>query len=50
METFHPPLQTLRASNMQTSLANVDRRKQNLTSFFVKSKLSLFSHYAANSN
>lgn len=42
--------QTLRANKIQTSLANVGRRKQNLTSFFVNAKLSLFSHYVDNPN
>lgn len=41
-------LQTLRASKIQTSLADGGRRKQNLTGFFVNAKLSLFSHYVAN--
>lgn len=41
-------LQTLHASKIQTSLADVGRRKQKLTSLSVNAKLSLFFHYVAN--
>lgn len=46
MEPFHPPFSPDSACKQDPNLPG--RRKQNFTSFFVKAKLSLFSHYATN--